>query len=351
MARPASHRQTVLLGTPNNLPNSAWVCFPGSLLISAAVHTIGFFWRALSPVMAIMCLASQTETDSTTLIYTEMRRRAIPELQFSGPRCLSGWLVDACVLYSESMLRAIIFDFDGIIVNSEPLIMRLTQSMAAREGWTVSEEDYYREYLALDDRGIIEHLYESHGRPIDHARRDELVEWKIRLYAEAIREGLPPIAGASEFVGKVAAQFPLAIASGSLRSEVEHLLQKLGLREKFAVIITADDCDRCKPDPEIFLKAFERLQQLPAFNSGARGEKANRANTKKGETVSPPLQAAECLAIEDAPAGVRAAQAAGMKCLALAHSRPLEALQHADWVCQEFAEVDMEKIQAAFDEL
>jgi beta-phosphoglucomutase len=258
------------------------------------------------------------------------------------------------------MLRAIIFDFDGIIVDSEPLIMRLTQRMAAREGWNLSEEDYYRNYLALDDRGIIEHLYESHGRPIDRARRDELVEWKVRLYAEAIREGLPPISGASEFVSKVAQQVPLAIASGSLRSEVEHLLQKVGLRKKFAVITTADDCDRCKPDPQIFLKTLARLQQLPAFNSGVKGEKAKReklshlnerANGEKGEKVSAPLQAGECLAIEDAPAGVRAAQAAGMKCLALAHSRPLEALQHADWACREFADVDLKKIRAAFDEL
>jgi beta-phosphoglucomutase len=249
---------------------------------------------------------------------------------------------ESCIL--NPVLRAIIFDFDGIIVDSEPLIMRLTQRMAALEGWTVSEEDYYTHYLALDDRGVIEYLYRSHGCPIDHARRDELVGWKFRLYAEAIREGLPPLAGAIEFVNKVAARFPLAIASGSLRSEVEHLLRKLGLREKFAVITTADDCDRSKPDPEIFFMALARLQQMPAFNSGTNGEMGKR------ERPSAPLRAAECLVIEDAPAGVRAAQAAGMKCLALAHSRPAEALQHADWVCREFADVDLESIQAAFGE-
>ena len=243
------------------------------------------------------------------------------------------------------MLRAIVFDFDGIIVDSEPLIMRLTQRMAALEGWSLTEEDYYRNYLALDDRGIVEQMYESHGLPIDDARREELVEWKIRLYAETIREGLPPISGAAEFVNKAAAQVPLAIASGSLRSEVEHLLQKLGLREKFAVITTADDCARCKPDPEIFLKALERLNQLPAFKGKAHGEMG-----ASGESPAA-LRAAECLAIEDAPAGIRAAQAAGMKCVALAHSRPLEALQHADWACREFAYVDLHKIRAGFDEL
>ncbi len=264
-----------------------------------------------------------------------------------------------CILIC--VLRAIIFDFDGIIVDSEPLIMRLTQRMAALEGWTLSDEEYYCNYLALDDRGVIEHLYRSHGRLIDHTRRDELLEWKFRRYAEAIREGLPPMAGAVEFVEEVAAQFPLAIASGSLRSEVEHLLQKLGLREKFAVITTADDCARSKPDPEIFFKALARLQQLPAFDGGIRGEKGRREKVPafngggkgevgKRERLPAPLQAAECLAIEDAPAGVRAAQAAGMRCLALAHSRPVEALGHADWVHREFADVDLEKIQAAFGE-
>jgi len=243
------------------------------------------------------------------------------------------------------MLRAIIFDFDGIIVDSEPLIMRLTQRMAALEGWTVSDEEYYRNYLALDDRGIIEHLYQSHGRPTDPARRDELMEWKFRLYAEAIREGLPPMTGAIEFVNKVGRHFPLAIASGSLRSEVEHLLQKLGLWEKFAVIATAEDCERSKPDPQIFLKALAGLQQLPPFHGGTKGKKGKR------EKVPGPLQAAECLAIEDAPAGVRAAHAAGMRCLALAHSRSVEALQQADWVCREFADVDLHLIQAAFNQL
>ena len=227
------------------------------------------------------------------------------------------------------MLRAIIFDFDGVIVDSEHLIFKITQQMAAQEGWTVSEDEYFRDYLALDDRGIIEHLYQSHGRPVNSQRRDQLIEWKFRAYQEIIRNGLPPMPGAIEFVKKAAAGYPLAIASGSLRVEIEHLLGKLGLRESFSVLATADDCARSKPDPEVYLRALERLAQLPVLRSQ-------------------PLRAAECLAIEDAPLGVLAAQKAGMKCLALAHSRPIQELRHAEWVFHEFDEVDLKKIQTGF---
>jgi HAD superfamily hydrolase (TIGR01509 family) len=228
-----------------------------------------------------------------------------------------------------ALLRAIVFDFDGIVVDSEPIIMRLTQQMAAQEGWEISEKEYYRDYLAFDDRGIIEHLYLTHKRPLNRARRDELIAWKARAYGEIIRDGLPPMPGAVEFVRKVAARFPLAIASGSLRDEIEHLLDKLGLRDSFAVLATADDCERSKPNPEVFLKALARLQRLPQFQDSN-------------------LRAAECLVIEDAPAGVEAAHAAGMRCLALTHSRALEELRLAEWVCAEFAEVNLDRIAAAF---
>lgn len=227
------------------------------------------------------------------------------------------------------MLRAVIFDFDGIIVNSEPLIFKLTQEMAAFEGWTVTEEEYYRDYLALDDRGIIEHLYASHGQPINEARRDELVRGKAQRYQEVIREGLPPMPGVVEFVTEIARYYPLAIASGSMRGEIEHLLAKVGLQEKFSVLATADDCRQSKPDPEVYLTALFRLRALPVFRDQ-------------------PLQSEDCLAIEDAPLGVVAAQAAGFKCLALTHSRPAAELRHADMIASEFADVTLSNLRALF---
>ncbi len=227
------------------------------------------------------------------------------------------------------MLRAVIFDFDGIIVDSEPLILKLTQEMAALEGWTVTEEEYYRDYLALDDRGLVERLYASHHKPLDTQRRDEWVRWKCERYEAIIRDGLPPMAGAAEFITELGRQYPLAIASGSLYAEIHHLLTKMGLRQNFSVIATADDVERSKPDPAVYLVALARLQALPAFRHQ-------------------PLQANECLAIEDAPLGVVAAQAAGLKCLAITHSRPSEELQHADLVTQEYAGITLDRLKGLF---
>jgi HAD superfamily hydrolase (TIGR01509 family) len=227
------------------------------------------------------------------------------------------------------VLRAIIFDFDGVLLDTEPAIMKVTQQVAALEGWMLSEADYYRELLPLDDRAMLERFGQLFGRPLAPARREELLAWKARAYREVIKDGLPPMPGAVEFVRQAIVRFPLAIASGSLRAEVEHLLEKAGLRHYFTVLVTASECERSKPHPQIYLATLEALKRLP-------------------QLAGQPLHAAECLAIEDAPGGVEAAHAAGMKCLALTCSCPATELAHADWVCRSFAEVDLAKIEAAF---
>jgi beta-phosphoglucomutase len=222
-----------------------------------------------------------------------------------------------------------IFDFDGILVDSEPAIVEVYQQLAAREGWILTEEEYYRDYLALDDRATVSQLYRSHQRGLSLDRRDELIRWKRETYLEAIRDGLPALPGATEFVRHCSSLFPLAIASGSLGEEVQYLLGKLALRDRFAVISTAEGADHSKPHPEVYLNALAGLQKMEIFR----------------ET---PLKASECLAVEDAPAGVDAAHAAGMRCLALAHSRPLGELGHADWVFHEFAEIHLDRIVRDF---
>jgi beta-phosphoglucomutase len=227
------------------------------------------------------------------------------------------------------LLRAMIFDFDGILVDSEPAIIKVYQQLAGREGWQLTEEEYYRDYLALDDRATVAQLYHRHKRELSVDLRDELIRWKRETYLEAIRDGLPALPGAMEFVRRCASLCPLAIASGSLRDEVEYLLCKLELRDRFAVISTAEASEHSKPHPELYLNALAGLRRLECLrNTG--------------------LETSECLAFEDAPAGIEAAHAARIRCAALAHSRPLGELGQADWVFREFAEIQLEEILRGF---
>ena len=124
-----------------------------------------------------------------------------------------------------------------------------------------------------------------------------------------------------------AGRYPLVIASGSMRHEIEYLLGKLNLRDAFAAVCSAEDTERSKPDPGIYVCALERLQRLPVCSGNA-------------------LQASECLSIEDAPAGVRASHAAGIKCVALTHSRPSGDLFHADAYFRSFPEIDLESLHS-----
>ena len=227
------------------------------------------------------------------------------------------------------MLGAIIFDFDGIIVDTEPTIYQVFREMAEREGWPLSEQEYFGRYLALHDRALIHDLFESHGRKLRPGRLEELMQWKTGRYMERVKDGLPALPGAVEFIEKVSAQYPLAIATGSIRQEVEHLLKKLDLLPKFPILISADQFGPSKPDPECFLMALELLRKLPG-------------------TAGNGLKAAYCLVIEDSPAGVDGAHRAGMKCLGLAHSCPLEQLAEADWRAQGYEELDWEAIVRRF---
>ena len=230
------------------------------------------------------------------------------------------------------MLRAIIFDFDGIIVDTEPTIYQVFREMAEREGWILTREEYFERYLALHDQAFIHELFKSHGKKLRTGQLKELVNWKKFHYARRVEGGLLPLPGALEFIERVYPQYPLAIATGSIRLEVEHLLGKLNLLHKFPVLVSADEFGPSKPDPECFLMALNRLRDLP---------KIARVGKDK-------LKAADCLVIEDSPGGLNGAHRAGMRCLGLAHSCSLEQLKDADWSAQGYSEIDWESIVSEF---
>lgn len=226
---------------------------------------------------------------------------------------------DSCKL--KNMLRAVIFDFNGVIVDDEPIHFELFQKVFREEGIALSKADYYSRYLGFDDRGAFMAGFHDNRRILEADKLAELIERKARYYQDAIRSHVDIFPGVTTLVGSLAANVPLAVASGALRHEIDTILKTAALLEHFRAIVSAEDVERGKPEPEIFLKALAALNNL---NNGDRS-----------------IQATECVVIEDSKEGVRGARRAGMKCLAVTNSHPAEQLSEADDVVKSLEQVDL----------
>ncbi len=222
-------------------------------------------------------------------------------------------------------LRAVIFDFNGVIVDDEPLHLELFRIVLAEEGIELNDEDYHEQYLGYDDRGCFVAALTGSGRgreASDAAFINELIERKAALYREAIKERYLLFPGVVELVRRLANKFPLAIVSGALRSEIEMVLERGEIRDCFSGIVAAEAVSACKPNPEGYVKA------LAGLNENAR----------------PAIQPSECLVIEDSVAGVEAAKRAGMRCLAVTNSYAAEELKDADRIVASLINCEPEKL-------
>jgi beta-phosphoglucomutase len=224
------------------------------------------------------------------------------------------------------MLRAVIFDFNGIIVDDEPIHFELFRRVLNEEGITLTEEEYYARYLGFDDRGAFTAVYRKHGQPLRQPKLDQLIERKAAYYQEDIKTKMRVFPGVERLIPNLARKLPLAIASGALRNEIEIILSSIGLFKEFRAIVSAEDVSRGKPEPEIFLKALAQL------NISVNGQ--------------PPIGASECLVIEDSKEGIRGARRAGMKCLAVPNSHPRELLAEADNILNSLEGVTLSQLQA-----
>jgi beta-phosphoglucomutase len=202
-------------------------------------------------------------------------------------------------------MRAVIFDFDGVLVDSEPSHYRALRDALAEEGIVIDTDEYARHYLAYTDRECIRVAFERHGHAYEAERVERTALRKAALF-DALLAEVPFFDGARDLVAELGRSRPLAIASGALSAEIEHILTAGGLREACAAGGAADHVARGKPHPEPYLTALERL----------------RAH-------KPDLTPAECLVFEDSVAGIAAGRAAGMKVVGVAHSYPKEKLQSA----------------------
>ena len=221
-------------------------------------------------------------------------------------------------------LTAIIFDFDGVIADTEPLHFAGFRQTLAEIGISLTKFDYYANYLGYDDRGCFIAALTAHQRPTDPAALAQLMQRKAHAYLESVKDHLVIFPGVREFVREAAAAYPLAIASGALRHEIEVILEQAGLRKEFLHITSAEDVTRGKPDPQPFLQALNALNRQ-------RREQA--------------ITAGSCLVIEDSIPGIRSARTAGMKVLAVANTHTIQDLHEAHAVAQSLSQVHLSELR------
>src|SRR5215467_7174729 len=157
------------------------------------------------------------------------------------------------------MVRAVIFDFNGIIVDDEPIHFKLFQRVLGEEGIVLTETDYYARYLGFDDRGAFNAGYRENNRSLGEPKLAELIARKAGYYQQAIRNQVAIFPGVQALIAGLAPQLPLAVASGALRAEIETILTTAGLIQYFTAIVAAEDVTRGKPEPEIFLKTLAQI--------------------------------------------------------------------------------------------
>jgi HAD superfamily hydrolase (TIGR01509 family) len=215
------------------------------------------------------------------------------------------------------VLRAIVFDFDGVIANSEPLHYRAFREVLAEAGVNLSESDYYARYLGYDDVGVFKAVADASGRMWTDNHVTALVVQKAARMERLERDVSVLFPGAEAAVRRAAAAVPIAIASGALGVEIRRVLDRAALTSCFTAIVAAEDTPASKPAPDPYVRAVQLLA-----------------------TAAGPLSAAECAAIEDSVWGLDSARAAGLRTVAVAQTYAASSLT-ADLVIPSIDALDL----------
>jgi HAD superfamily hydrolase (TIGR01509 family) len=223
-------------------------------------------------------------------------------------------------------MLAAVFDFDGVLVDSEPLHFHSLRDTLLADGVEITETEYWSVYLAYDDRGALRRALEHHGETADPERVERLARAKAERFSILLPE-VPLFPGARELVRALRSEVPLAIASGARRGEVEAVLEGVGLRDAFSAIVGAEDVPRTKPDPAPYLEAVRRLAAT-------------------GRLLAP----ADCVAIEDSQPGIASALASGMKVVGVAHSYPAEKIRSAHRVVDSLVGLSAADLRGLFED-
>jgi len=211
----------------------------------------------------------------------------------------------------SSALQAIVFDFDGVIADSEPLHLRAFQRALGDIQLTLTPSDYYSSYLGYDDAGVFTAVSRDRGLALTDEQLTTLVAQKGAYIQEMLSAGEVLFPGAAEFITQAAAAVPIAIASGAQRHEIEEILDATGLRAYFPTIVAAGETTRGKPSPEPYARAFHLLKNM-------HGDLASN----------------RCVAIEDSRWGLESARGAGLRCVGVTTSYAASDLPGAELIVE-----------------
>ncbi|MDD2336291.1 MAG: HAD family phosphatase [Geobacteraceae bacterium] len=206
------------------------------------------------------------------------------------------------------MLKAVIFDFDGIIVDTEPIHFQAFQRVLQPLQLGYSWEEYLEKYIGFDDRDAFREAFASAGKLLDDGMLSDLISRKAEVFESIVRQGVQPYPGVIELIKSLSGSLPLALCSGALQRDILPILEQFGLQDAFDVLVTADDVQSSKPDPESYILTLQRLVEIYP------------------STIILPQG---CIAIEDTPAGITSASGAGLNVLAITNSYPAERLKGA----------------------
>jgi beta-phosphoglucomutase len=222
------------------------------------------------------------------------------------------------------MLQAVIFDFDGVITDSEILHLRAFNSVLAQFGIEIATKDYYKEYLGLTDVDCFNLIAERNHPRLDNQKIENLVQQKNRIFEHLAQTDGKIIEGVRDFLDMLKENnIPMAICSGAVRAEIELILEQAQLRSFFAVIVSAEQVKKGKPHPEGFLLTLQKLN-------------SNR---------QPSITAEQCLVIEDSHWGLEAARAAKMHTVAVTNSYDAEQLSLAEKIVTRLDELKISDLQ------
>jgi len=218
---------------------------------------------------------------------------------------------------------AIVFDFDGVVVNSEPVHLRAFQAVLAESRVGLSARDYYARYVGLSDREAFEAVARDAGLTWSGGTIDGFIAKKTIEVQRVLAERSPLFPAAASRIRALARDLPLAIASGALRPEIEQVLDRAGLSDCFTAIVAAGETPRSKPAPDPYAMAVERL------------------SSAAGRRVDP----WRVVAVEDTLQGLASARAAGLRTIAVTTTYPASELRMADYVTTDISGVTIDVVR------